>query len=158
PESRGDGAFGQVAVADDLAAAVGIAAVLVAFEPVSDFGVDSLSEEFLGTLAEDVGEGVLGLGQGHDPDISRKKVHGGVLLCRVGTFGEPHYTKSTPPCFIPLSTTFDHTPCARPARASPSPLTSWSPSSTPSWSGSRRTRPRAPTSGISGTARRSLPA
>src|SRR5262249_33817917 len=110
PEARGDGAVGQVAVADDPATAARIPAVLVAFEPVSDFGVDSLSEEFLGTLAEDVGEGVLGLGQWHDPDISRRKVHGGVLLCRVGTFGEPHYTKSTPPCFIPLSTTFDHTP------------------------------------------------
>jgi Rhodopirellula transposase DDE domain len=30
----------------------------------------------------------------------------------VGTFGEPQYTKRTPPFIIPLSTTFDHTPHA----------------------------------------------
>src|SRR5262249_34975569 len=108
----GDSPLRQVTIADDLAVAVGVAAALVAGDPVGDLGGDGLGEEFLGALAEDVGKDVLGLGEGHEADIGGRKAHGGVLLCRVGTFGEPQYTKSTPPFFIPLSTTFDHTPFA----------------------------------------------
>src|SRR5262249_25842157 len=110
PEAGGDSPLRQVTIADDLAVAVGVAAALVAVDPVGDLGGDGLGEEVLGALAGDVGKDVLDLGEWHDADIGGRKTHGGVLLCRVGTFGEPQYTKSTPPFFIPLSTTFDHTP------------------------------------------------
>jgi len=99
-----------VAVSDDLSVAVIIAAVLVSFDPVGDLGVDGLGEQLLGALSEDIGEDIVGVWQWHDTNVIGRKVHGGVLLCRGGTFGEPQYTKSTPPFIIPLSTTFDHTP------------------------------------------------
>src|SRR5262249_39040489 len=81
----GDGALGQVAIADDLAATGGVAAVLVAVDPVGDLGLDGLGEQLLGALAEEVGEDILGLGQWHDPRFRGRAGHGGVLLCRVGT-------------------------------------------------------------------------
>src|SRR5262249_28371541 len=84
----------------------------VAVDPVGDFGLDGLGEQLLGALAEEVGEDILGLGQWYDPNLGGRIIHGGVLLCRVGTFGDLRYTKSTPPYFILLSTTFDHTPRA----------------------------------------------
>jgi len=89
PNSRGDGSGGQVAVADDLAAAVLIPAILMAVDPIGDLGRDGLGEEWLGPAAEDLGEDVLGLGQWHDPGIGSRKTHGGVLLCRGGTLGGP---------------------------------------------------------------------
>src|SRR5262249_18244432 len=89
----GDGPLGQVAVADDLAASGGIAAVLVAVDPVGDLGLDGLGEQLLGALAEEVGEDVLGLGQWHDPRFGGSIDHGGVLLCRVGTLVDLRYTR-----------------------------------------------------------------
>src|SRR5262249_28534178 len=85
PQAGGNGALGQMAIADDLAAAGGIPAVLVTVDPVGNFGFDGLGEQVLGALAEDVGEDILGLGQWHDPHIDCRLIHGGVLLCRVGT-------------------------------------------------------------------------
>src|SRR5262249_34398266 len=111
-DAGGDGALGQVAVADDLVTADGVAAVPVAVDPVGDFGLDGLGEQLLGALAEEVAADILGLGQWYDPNLGGRIIHGGVLLCRVGTFGDLRYTKSTPPYFILLSTTFDHTPAA----------------------------------------------
>src|SRR5262249_29993194 len=93
PHAGGDGPLGQVAVADDLAASGGIAAVLVAVDPVGDLGLDGLGEQLLGALAEEVGEDVLGLGQWHDPRFGGSIDHGGVLLCRVGTLVDLRYTR-----------------------------------------------------------------
>jgi len=74
-----------VAVADHLATAGSIAAVLVTVDPVGNFGLNGLGEQLLGAQAEDVGEDILGRGQWHDPNLTGRMIHGGVLLCRVGT-------------------------------------------------------------------------
>src|SRR6516162_8377922 len=84
-DAGGDGALGQVAIADHLAAAGGVAAALVAVDPVGDLGLDGLGEELLGAPAEEVGEDILGLGQWHAGRFGGRTSHGGVLLCRVGT-------------------------------------------------------------------------
>jgi hypothetical protein len=51
----GDGTVRQMAVADRLASAGGIAAVLVTVNPVADFGLDVPGEQLLGALVKDVG-------------------------------------------------------------------------------------------------------
>src|SRR6516225_4396277 len=84
-DAGGDGAFGQVAIADHLAPAGGVATVPVAVDPVGDFGLDGLGEQLLGALAEDISKDILGLGQWHDGRFGGRTMHGGVLLCRVGT-------------------------------------------------------------------------
>src|SRR5262249_49416441 len=84
PDPRGDRAGGQVTVADDLAMAVVIEAVLVVVDPLGHFGVDGLGQELLGSGPEDVGEDVGGTGQWHSTKFVGTVNHGGVLLGLVG--------------------------------------------------------------------------
>jgi hypothetical protein len=50
PDARGEGALGQMAVADDLTVASGIAAVLVTVDPVGNLGLDGLGQQLLGAF------------------------------------------------------------------------------------------------------------
>ena len=54
-DAGGGGTLGQMAFADHLASAGGIAAVLVKVNPVGDIGHDGLGEQLLGALVKDVG-------------------------------------------------------------------------------------------------------
>ncbi len=85
PHARRNAPLGQIAIADHLAMAGGIAAVLVPVHPVADFGLDGLGQQSSSALAEDVRQDIGGLGQWHDPNFVARLLHGGVLLCRVGT-------------------------------------------------------------------------
>jgi hypothetical protein len=84
-DAGGEGTLGQVAIANHLASARGIAAVLVTVNPVSNLGLDGLGQQLLDALAENVGKDILSLGQWYDPNLSGRTIHGGVLRCRSGT-------------------------------------------------------------------------
>ena len=84
-DARGDGPLGHVAVANHLPLAGRIATVLVPLDSVGDLGLDGLGEQLLRALAENIAQDILGLGQWHDPNIAGRTIHGGVLLCRLGT-------------------------------------------------------------------------
>ena len=51
PQSGGKGPLGQMAVADDLAKAVAVAAVPSAVDPVGDLGLNGLGESLLDAAA-----------------------------------------------------------------------------------------------------------
>jgi hypothetical protein len=74
----------QVAVTHDLAVVLVVQALSVVLDPVSDLRLDGLSQEVLGTLAENLGKSSNSLGQWHDSEVCGSIAPGGVLLGRVG--------------------------------------------------------------------------
>lgn len=84
---RADRPLGQVAVAHHLPVPVGVEAVAVPVDPVGDLGLDGRSEELLGARAEDLAQDIFRLGQWPEANLGGRTVHGGVLLCLVGTRG-----------------------------------------------------------------------
>jgi hypothetical protein len=83
-DARLDGPLGEVAVADHLAASGLIPEVGAGVDPGGDLGLDGLGEHASRPVAEDLGKDILALGQGHDPDVGGRLLHGGVLLGLVG--------------------------------------------------------------------------
>jgi hypothetical protein len=73
-----------VAVADDLAVAVAVAAVPTLVDPIGHLGFDGLDQELLGSGPKDFGEHVGGTGEWHDAQFVRRVNHSGVLLGLVG--------------------------------------------------------------------------
>src|SRR5262249_36962826 len=102
PDAGGEGPRRQMAVAHHLAVALVIEAVAVLVDPVGDFGLDGLSQELLRSLAKDLRKDIFGLGQWHEANIGGRKTHGGVLLCRGGTWVD----LDTPRVRCPFSTRY----------------------------------------------------
>ena len=93
-QSGDDRAFGQVAVANHLAAALGVK-LLTSFQPLSDFHLDSLGKQLLGAVAEDARQNI----PGRDWQANIRSVnflHGGVLLGKKFV-GKTPFSPSTPP-------------------------------------------------------------
>ena len=104
-------ALRHVAIADDLAVALGIAARGVFLDPGLDLRLDGLSDDPLGAVTDDLGEHILTARQWHDARIAGRTLHGGVLLWPRGASWEKpsaDLSQGTPPFFIRLSTRFGH--------------------------------------------------
>src|SRR5205823_9730944 len=88
-------------------------------DPVRDFGLDGLSQHPLSAIPQNRRQDITALGQWQHLRVRRRILHGGVLLCLVGSWVEirTNHTQSTPPFFIWPSTTFGYTS----AGAVPSP-------------------------------------
>jgi hypothetical protein len=61
-----------------------IAQVRVLFDPLADFGLDSLGQQLLCALPKKLAENILSLGNWHNRHIDGRTIHGGVLLCPRG--------------------------------------------------------------------------
>ncbi|MEJ7636609.1 MAG: hypothetical protein WKF75_01130 [Singulisphaera sp.] len=73
-----------MAIADDLAASPVVLEVGVIVDPGGDLGLDGLGQEASSPVPQEVGQDILGGGQGHDTDLGCRLTHGGVLLGLVG--------------------------------------------------------------------------
>ena len=86
PEAGEDVTFGMKAVADNLSATGGVGYVGMSVDPIGDLSLDGSGEHITCSLAENFAKDVMAVGQWHDADIGGRLIHGGVLLCCVGTF------------------------------------------------------------------------
>src|SRR5262249_45094641 len=86
PDPGGEGPRRQMAVAHHLAVALVIEAVAVLGGPVGDFGPHGLCQGGVRSLAKDTRKDIFCLTPGHEAKNGGRKTHGGVLLCRGGTW------------------------------------------------------------------------
>src|SRR5262249_45909115 len=86
PDPGGEGPRRQMAVAHHLAVALVIEAVAVPGDPGGGVGLRVLGQERVGSPWRAPPEVNLWLGEWHEANIGGRKTHGGVLLCRGGTW------------------------------------------------------------------------
>jgi hypothetical protein len=80
-------------------------------DPFGHFRFDGVGQQLLSTLPQDTRENVLTSREWQVSCVRGKTIHGGVLLGLVGRLVKSQQsTKSTPPFFILLSTTFENIP------------------------------------------------
>jgi hypothetical protein len=77
--------FWQMAIANHLAAALGIDAVPMLLDPLGDLRFDRLRQQLLSARPENINQDVRRSGQWYNTNLLGTVNHGGVLLCRVGT-------------------------------------------------------------------------
>src|SRR5262249_32521141 len=97
-------------VADNLAMTRLVANLSMSIDPTSDLGFHGLNQKPLGTFPENPAQHILTFTEWKDSCLNVTIVHGGVLLCLVGTRGSSYLHPEYAAFFIQPSTTFGYIP------------------------------------------------
>src|SRR5262249_14353079 len=101
-------------VADNLAMTRLVANLSMSIDPTSDLGFHGLNQKPLGTFPENPAQHILTFTEWKDSCLNVTIVHGGVLLCLVGTRVSSYLHPEYAAFFIQPSTTFGYIPPPRP--------------------------------------------
>src|SRR5262249_48778155 len=99
-------------VADNLAMTRLVANLSMSIDPTSDLGFHGLNQKPLGTFPENPAQHILTFTEWKDSCLNVTIVHGGVLLCLVGTRVSSYLHPEYAAFFIQPSTTFGYIPAA----------------------------------------------
>src|SRR5262249_58891448 len=106
-------------VADNLAMTRLVANLSMSIDPTSDLGFHGLNQKPLGTFPENPAQHILTFTEWKDSCLNVTIVHGGVLLCLVGTRVSSYLHPEYAAFFIQPSTTFGYIPFVCPAKYFP---------------------------------------